>query len=162
MIRPASPEDSAAIAALWNWMIRDTTATFTTVEKTKAEIEARIIAAPTQFCVAEIANGIAGFATFGAFRAGPGYAATCEHSIIVDPNAQGSGIGRLLLANAEQAAHEAGKRVMIAAISSSNHKAVAFHEAAGYAQVGRLPEVGYKQGQWLDLILMQKTLRRLR
>lgn len=139
-------------------MIRDTLATFTTVPKTSTEIEARIIAAPSQFFVAENKGVLVGFATFGPFRPGPGYAATCEHSIIVDPKAHGKGIGRALMAETEKAARVAGKKVMIGAISSQNPDAIRFHERLHFIHVGRLPGVGYKQGRWLDLILMQKNL----
>ncbi len=158
MIRPASPEDSSAIAALWNWMIQDTLATFTTTTKTRAELETRIIAQPSQFYVAENKGVFAGFVTFGPFRPGPGYAATVEHTIIIDPKAHGFGIGRALMAQAETAAHAAGKKVMIGAISSHNPAAIKFHERLEYMKVGHLPGVGHKQGHWLDLILMQKNL----
>jgi L-amino acid N-acyltransferase len=47
---------------------------------------------------------------------------------------------------------------MVAAVSSANPGAVAFHERLGFGQVGRMPEVGFKNGQYLDLILLQKML----
>ncbi|SFF88945.1 phosphinothricin acetyltransferase [Roseobacter denitrificans OCh 114] len=139
-------------------MIRDTLATFTTVPKTSAEVAARITSAPTQFHIAENKGIFVGFVTFGPFRPGPGYAATVEHTILIDPQAHGRGIGRALMAQAETAARAAGKKVMIGAISSHNRGAIRFHERLAYIQVGHLPGVGYKQGQWLDLILMQKNL----
>jgi L-amino acid N-acyltransferase len=42
MIRPARPEDATAIAAIWNAVIRDTTATFTTAEKTPQHLPRRL------------------------------------------------------------------------------------------------------------------------
>ena len=159
MIRPAQAIDASAIAALWNAMIRDTLATFTTVEKTEAEIVTLIAERPEAFWVYE-GQEIEGFATFGPFRAGPGYKATLEHTVIVAQTAQGRGVGRALLAQVEQGAQKVGAHVLVAGISSANPNAVAFHTRLGFQQTARLPEVGCKNGKWLDLIFMQKTLSR--
>jgi phosphinothricin acetyltransferase len=156
-IRPAGAADAAAIADLWNGMISGTLHTFTDVEKTPQEVAALINARPAAFWLAE-AEALAGFVTFGPFRSGPGYAATVEHSIVLAPSARGQGLGRRLMLAAEKAAQDQGVHVMIAGISSANAGAVAFHNALGFVQAGLLREVGRKRGQWLDLILMQKSL----
>jgi phosphinothricin acetyltransferase len=158
VIRHAKPEDAAHIAALWNWMIRDTLATFTTEEKRLGDLEEMIRSRRDAFYVDTDAGLLRGFATFGPFRQGPGYAHTCEHSIIVDPAHHTLGIGRGLLAQIEKAARAAGQHVMIGAISSANPDALRFHLSCGFVQSGHLPQVGRKAGQWLDLILVQKTL----
>lgn len=158
MIRPARAEDAAAIAALWNAMIRDTLATFTTVEKTPDDITALIAARAGAFWISDPGAGLAGFMTFGPFRAGPGYARTVEHSIIVAPASQGQCLAARLMQAGEDGARALGHHIMIAAISSENPRALRFHHRLGYRQVGHLTEVGQKAGRWLDLILMQKNL----
>ena len=157
IIRAAVPGDATQIAAIWNAVIRDTLATFTTVEKPDADLRDMIATRAGAFWVAET-EGIAGFITYGPFRAGPGYAATVEHTILLDPGAQGQGIGTQLMQTATQAAAEQGHHVMVAGISSANPGAVAFHERMGFVLTGQMPQVGRKNDQWLDLILMQKTL----
>jgi phosphinothricin acetyltransferase len=156
MIRAANVGDAEAVAGLWNWMIRDTLATFTTEEKSAEAVAALIAGRPGAFFVAEEAAIVTGFATFGTFRAGPGYAATRELSIVIAPAAQGQGIGRALMSTLESAASAQGCRVLVAAISSANPQAVAYHAALGFRQTGLMPQVGRKNGQWLDLVLMQK------
>lgn len=158
MIREAETSDARAIAGMWNWMIRDTNATFTTEEKPVPAIEALVAERPGRFFVAEDQATLRGFVTFGPFRSGPGYAATCEHSVIIDPKAHRGGLGRALMMRAQEAASAAGLRIMVAAISGANPQAVAFHRALGFAKVGHMPQVGRKGGQLLDLILMQKNL----
>lgn len=161
MIRAAAPADAAALAALWNPVIRATLATFTAQEKTAADIAAMIQArseADHGFFLAEQGGRLLGFATYGQFRAGVGYARTMEHTIVLAPEAQGQGVGRALMAVIEGHAAARGAHSMIAGVSGANPAGVAFHAALGYREVARLPEVGWKFGRLLDLVLMQKRL----
>ena len=160
-IRAATSDDAAAIAALWNPIIRDTTVTFTTQEHTSDSLAARIAAKSASgepFCVAHSGDEIFGFATYGPFRSGPGYRHAIEHTIILAPAARGQGLGRALLGTLETAARAQGKHAMIAGVSGDNPDAIAFHEACGFAEVGRLPQIGWKFGRWLDLVLLHKLL----
>lgn len=158
MIRAARSTDATDIAALWNWMIRDTLSTFTTEQKTVDDIIALIGARSGHFWVSEENGLLQGFATFGPFRSGPGYRATCEHSVLVDPGRHGLGIGRALMETLLRAAKQDGYRIVVAAISGENRQAVEFHTKIGFEQVGYIPQVGHKQDRWLDLVLMQKNL----
>jgi hypothetical protein len=40
----------------------------------------------------------------------------------------------------------------------SNDGSIRFHENLGFTEVGRLPEVGFKFGRWLDLVLLELRL----
>ncbi|MFW5642157.1 MAG: N-acetyltransferase family protein [Roseicyclus sp.] len=157
MIRPAAPEDAEAIAAIWNRVIRDTAATFTTAEKAAPAL-AEAIAAGAPAHVAEAGGAVRGFVTAGQFRAGPGYAHTWEHSVHVDPDAQGLGHGRALMAAIEADLAARGAHSLIAGVAGENPGGAAFHAALGYREIARLPEVGWKFGRWHDLVLMQKIL----
>lgn len=155
MIRAATDADLPQVMALWNAVIRETTATFTTEEKTidalrrlRAEREASFLVSGQ--------DRISGFVTWGPFRPGPGYGRTVEHTIIVAEAGQGTGSALMMQAQATAAGQ--GHHAMIAGISSDNAAAQAFHAAMGFTTVGRLPEVGRKQGRWLDLIFMHKLL----
>lgn len=159
-IRQAHAGDAADIAAIWNWMITETLWTFTTVEKTVPEIAAMIgrgADAGGTF-VAATGGQISGFVTYGQFRDGPGYARTAEHSIVLRPDAGGGGLGRGLMAAAEDHARAHDRHSMIAGASGANPRGIAFHAALGYRECARMPEIGFKNGTWLDLVLMQKIL----
>ena len=156
MITAATPSDARQIAAIWNIVIRDTVATFTTAEKTPQEIAEAMARQP--FFVARKGREITGFATYFQFRGGPGYARTMEHTIHIAAGARGCGTGRALLTHLEIHARAAGVHSLFAGISGENSDGIAFHTALGYVQAARLPQVGRKFGRWHDLVLMQKFL----
>lgn len=153
MIRPAGPGDDAAIAALWNSIIALPHITFTTVQKTPADIAAQRAAHPLL-----VAGAVDGFATFGPFRGGPGYATCAELSVHVAAPARGKGVGAALTRALEAAAAEQGIDLLVAGISGANPDAQAFFTRLGYVHIGRLPGIGAKAGQRYDLVLMQKFL----
>ncbi|EEE36661.1 phosphinothricin acetyltransferase [Rhodobacteraceae bacterium KLH11] len=157
-IRQATIKDAPAIAAISNSVIGDTLITFTTDLRSTENVAADIHTRGPAFLVAEIGDTIAGYATYGPFRSGPGYAQCKEHSIALTPQARGQGVGRTLMAALEGRARADNVHVLVACISSANPQAVAFHLALGFTQVGQMPEVGLKWGQRLDLVLMQKIL----
>ncbi|MBF9061122.1 GNAT family N-acetyltransferase [Rhodobacterales bacterium HKCCSP123] len=155
MIRAALSGDADAICAIWNRVIRETTQTFTTAEKEPEVLAAQMADQP--YLVADD-GGVLGFVTYFQFRGGPGYAFTAEHSVHVAEGARGRGIGRALMAAAEDHARSARMHSMIAGVAGENAGGAAFHAALGYRQIARLPEVGWKFGRWHDLVLMQKML----
>jgi len=157
-IRQARTADVAAIAEITNAIIRDTLITFTTYERSVDSIAAEIGARGPGYLVAEKEGVVLGFATYSPFRSGPGYAQCREHTIQLAPDARGHGVGRALMSALEAAARANGVHVLVAGISSANPDAVGFHAALGFKQVGLMPEVGWKWGQRLDLVLMQKIL----
>lgn len=160
-IRPAHPSDSRVIAEIWNDMIENTPNTFTTTLKTPdgiaADITARQAAGLGFFVVCDD-MGVAGFATYFQFRGGPGYARTMEHSIVLEPRVHGTGAGRALMAHLCDHARDGGVHSMWAGVSGENPAGVAFHDRIGFQHIATLPQVGYKFGRWMDLVLMQKML----
>ncbi len=163
-IRHATSADLPAILAITNDAILNTTSSWN-VHPTTLEARAQWLAdrqaAGLPVLVSVIDGQVAGFGSYGSFRAWDGYALTVEHSIYVDAAFRRRGAGRVLLAALIDHATEAGKHVMMGVISADNEVSVLLHEQFGFTIVGRLPEVGRKFDRWLDLVLMQKMLHRL-
>lgn len=157
-VRPARAGDAAAVAEIWNAIIETTAITFTTDPKTTEALAADIAARGPAFQVAEADGQVIGFATYFPFRGGPGYARTMEYSINLRADARGRGAGRALVSALEDVARTRGVHSLIGGVSGENPGALAFHERMGFAQIARLPEVGFKFGRWMDLVLMQKFL----
>ncbi len=163
MIRPAIVLDAQAIADVWNPWIRDTGITFNAVDKHPDEVADLIVSRTTAghgFLVAtdDDLGTIIGFATYAQFRGGTGYARTMEHSIILSPQARGTGLGRALLTAIESHAREEGAHQILAGVSSENADGIRFHLAMGYTECARIRDAGYKFGRYMDLVLMQKFL----
>lgn len=161
ILRAATVQDAPGIASVWTPVVTDSLITFSTQVRSPDQIAALIEDKARDdhaFVVAERAGRIAGFATYGQFRGGPGYAHTMEHTILLAQWARGQGVGRALMAALERHARTKDVHSLWAGVSAANPGGVRFHEKVGFRPIARLPEVGFKFGQWLDLILMHKRL----
>ena len=108
--------------------------------------------------VADFDGVIVGYGTFEDFRSNHGYRFTVEHSIYVASPVQRRGIGSVLLTRLIAEARRMNKHVMVGGIATDNLASIALHQRFGFVETGRMPQVGFKFGRWLDLVLMQKFL----
>ena len=161
-LRNATKADAAALKAIMAPVIANTTATFSSVERSVADWERLIesrIARGRAFYVAEVDGEVIGYATYDQFRPeNNGYRYTMEHSVYLSDKAQGKGWGRILMIAIEEHAREAGLHSMIAVVDGDNKDSIAFHAALGYKEAGRIPQSGYKFDRFLDALFMQKFL----
>ena len=161
MIDDATRDDLAQIRAIYNEVIRNSTAVYSEEEFTPARGESWFDAKISHgfpMIVARDETGIAGFGTFGEFRAWPCYVHTVEHSVHVRADRRGRGIGRALVVELLARAAAMGKHVMIAGIDADNAVSIGLHHSLGFARVGHFHEVGFKFGRWLDLVFMECSL----
>jgi phosphinothricin acetyltransferase len=160
-VRDAVEADLPAILAITNHAILHTTAVWTIAQatpETRAAWMRERRAGGFPVLVADDDGAVAGFASFGPFRAWDGYAHTVEHSLYVDPAQQRRGIGRALLNALIERAAASGKHAMVGGIEASNAASIALHRAAGFDEAGVLREVGRKFDRWLDLLFMVRLL----
>jgi len=109
--------------------------------------------------VADYQGMAVGFATYGMFREKIGYQYTVEHSVYVEEQFVGKGIGGLLLSELISLAKSEGYHVMVGGIDAENTGSIAFHKHYGFVENGIIKEAGYKFGKWLDLLFMQLILK---
>ncbi|MGV9710704.1 N-acetyltransferase family protein [Gordonia sp. NPDC003424] len=164
-VRPASAADCVAIADIYRHYVEHTVATFDyvapTVQSWTAKLDAiRTAARPFLVAVDDDADHtVLGFAYLGSFREKQAYAWTTEDTIYLRPDAGGRGIGSALLGALLAAAEPSNVRQIIAVIAATGGDAsVAVHAKHGFVEVGRTPSVGFKFGQWVDCIYMQRAL----
>lgn len=161
MIRYATIEDAAAILAIYNEAIVHTTAVYSYEPHTLAQriawLEEKEAAGYPVF-VYEVDGAVAGFATFGPFRAWPAYKYSIEHSIYVDSTYRKRGIGAALLQKLIEEATARAYKTLIGGIDASNEKSIALHEKLGFTHSGTIKNAGYKFERWLDLAFYQLDL----
>ncbi|MDP9009427.1 MAG: N-acetyltransferase family protein [Pseudomonadota bacterium] len=161
MIDNASRQDLPEILAIYNEVIRNSTAVYTEVELTKGGGEAWFdakLASGFPLMVARDASSITGFGSFGEFRAWPCYRHSVEHSVHIRTDCRGRGLGRMLVTELMGRAAAMQKHVMIAGIDADNAASIKLHQNLGFIQVGHFHEVGFKFGRWLDLVFLQCRL----
>jgi phosphinothricin acetyltransferase len=163
-VRPATEADLPAITHLFNILIpttatawRDHLADDDEMDAWWADQEAR----GNPVLVAVVDGRVVGYTTWTGFRGGdrfPGYRQTVEHTIHVDGDQHGRGVGRALVEALVDEARRRGVHVVVGAVDSENEGSLAFHRALGFTEVGRMPEVGRKFDRWLDLVLLQRIV----
>jgi L-amino acid N-acyltransferase YncA len=163
-IRDATLDDATAIQAIYAHHVLTGLASFEETSPSVADMVARQQAARDAgypYLVAEREGEILGYAYASVYRPRPAYRFTVENSVYVRAGLDGQGIGSALLA-ALIARCEAGPihwRQMIAVIGNSGNTAsIALHRRFGFRDVGVLRAVGFKHGQWVDTVLMQREL----
>jgi phosphinothricin acetyltransferase len=159
----AVEDDLPAILAIFNEVVATSTAIYRddpfTLEDRAAWLAERRAAG---FPVLVARNGAGGrvvaFGSYATFRPTPGYRSTVEHTIMVDPIHRGSGLGTALVDALVAHAGAAGFHIMVASIDAGNVGSIRLHERLGFTEVGRMPEVAWKFGRWLELVLLQRRL----
>ena len=99
-IRPATPDDAAALAAIYGHHVLHGFGTFEEVPPSPREMEQRrlaVVGRGLPYLVAEIDGAVAGFAYAGPFRTRAAYRYTVEDSVYIAADRQGQGVGKALL-----------------------------------------------------------------
>jgi phosphinothricin acetyltransferase len=160
-IRPYKTEDTQAILAIINHTILHSTALYDyairSYEQQKNILEDKINK-NFPVIVAELDGNVVGFGMYSEFRFREAYKFTVEHSVYVNENFHGKGIGKLLLQELIVLARKQKLHTMIAVIDSENQGSVEFHEKFGFKTVGIIEESGYKFDRWLHSVFMQLIL----
>lgn len=161
LIRNATREDLPVILEIMNFAILHSTAIYDYQCKSYQDIiswyEKKIIDKMPVF-VGELNGHVIGFSTYGSFRTREAYKFSVEHSIYLKGEFQGKGFGKSMLQHLIVTAQQKGYHTMIAGIDSENTGSIEFHRKAGFMEVGRLKDVGYKFDRWLNLVFMQIIL----
>lgn len=161
-LRPATEADMDQVQHIYGEHVIQGLASFEEAPPGIAEMRKRFQALTRQsfpYIVAEREGRLCGYSYAGPYRTRSAYRFTIENSVYVERRCAGQGIGRALLTELIVQCEKGPWRQMIAIIGNGGNSAsIALHASLGFRLVGTLREVGFKHGQWVDTVLMQRTL----
>jgi len=160
MIRPVAPSDAAAIAAIYNPYIRDTTITFEEEAVSPEEIATRIgrVTQAHPWLVCEEAGAVLGYAYGSTWRARHAYRFAVETAIYFAPDARGKGLGTQLYGALIEELRQRGFHSVLGCLALPNDPSVVLHEKLGFRKVGHMTEAGWKFGAWVDVGFWERLL----
>lgn len=157
-----SPDHLAAIGEIYAHHVRTGVATFEVTPPDEAEWNRRYQAVAEKglpFLTATLDGRVAGYAYCAPWKPRCAYASTVEDSIYVAPDAVGRGVGGSLLDELLDRCTAIGIREVIAVVADADASgSLALHRNRGFVDAGRLRQVGFKHGRWLDTLLLQRSL----
>ncbi len=160
-IRQASINDMQGILDIYNDAIINTTAVYQYQTHTltmRLEWFDDKVKKDIPVWVAVDNGHIAGFASYGPFRAWQAYKYTIEHSVYVHPRYRRQGIAKKLLQVLIDYVATQQIHTIIAGIDADNAGSINLHLQFGFEETAHFKQVGYKFGKWLDLKFFQLIL----
>jgi L-amino acid N-acyltransferase YncA len=161
-VRDATNADMAAIQRIYSHHVLHGTASFEEVAPSVAEMCARresVLELGLPYLAAELGGDIVGYSYATRYRSRAAYRYTLEDTVYVAHGLNGKGIGATLLSCLISLCEAGPWRQMVAVIGDSgNAGSIALHRSMGFRAVGTLTSVGFKFGEWVDSVLMQRPL----
>ena len=162
IIRDATADDFNTITRIYAHYVLHALATFEETPPNTTEMRARhasIASAGLPYLVAEAHGEVVGYAYATAYRPRSAYRHTIEDSVYIADGHGNRGLGLALLTALIERCEAGPWRQMVAVVgNSANAGSLALHARLGFEHVGVLRKAGYKHGQWVDTVLMQRPL----
>ena len=165
-VRAAAPEDAEQLLEIYTPFVisEDSSLSNVSFELAAPDVEEfrqRIQNISKQFpyLVGEVNGQILGYVYCHPYRERLAYQWAVEVTIYLAPAGQGKGLGRLLYETMEKLLCLQGVTMAYSCITVGNDHSIKMHEALGYLLIGTFTNSGYKNGQWLDTVWLEKQLQ---
>lgn len=157
LVRPATPDDAPACAAIYAPYVTGTAVSFESEPPDAGEMADRMAAAHV-WLVLEDEGEVVGYAYAGTFHARAAYRWACETSVYLRQGFERRGGGRALYAVLLPLLKQRGFTSAIAGMTLPNPGSEGLHRALGFQPVGTYRKVGFKGGAWHDVAWSQLIL----
>lgn len=156
-IATCTPADYQIIANIYNHYIPPNGHTMETNLKTKEDIQQWVerFNEREQLYVLKIKEEVIGWGIIKRYSDRGGYEIACETALYLQPDQLGKGYGTLLKKHLLKECKALGYHHIVAKIWASNTASIVYNQKVGYEIVGTQREVGFKNGEWVDVVIMQ-------
>jgi L-amino acid N-acyltransferase YncA len=155
--RAASPEDSEAIARIYNEGIEERIATFETSLRTAREIQTWFDGIHPVVVVEEEGEVIS-FANTTPYSTRACYSGVAEFSVYTASEARSHGAGTLAMKSLMQVAEEAGFWKLLARVFVENEPSRKLLLSLGFREVGIHEKHARLDGVWRDVVVIERLL----
>lgn len=165
-VRAAAPEDAEQLLEIYTPFVisEDSSLSNVSFELAAPDVEEfrqriKDISKQFPYLVGEVNGQILGYVYCHPYRERLAYQWAVEVTIYLAPAGQGKGLGRLLYETMEKLLCLQGVTMAYSCITVGNDHSIKMHEALGYRLIGTFTNSGYKNGQWLDTVWLEKQLQ---
>jgi L-amino acid N-acyltransferase YncA len=162
-VRLAQQSDIPAIREIYGHYVLHSDYTFDTKIPSVDYLSAQMtfIQERHAYLVIEEEKGIQGYAYSAMHRKKSAYDWVCEVTIYLNHKATGKAIGKKLYDSLIKLAEVQGYHILLAGITSPNPMSEKFHENFGFVPAIRYEHIGFKSGEWKNVVWWRKELRDL-
>ena len=156
--RPASPEDAAILAQIYNEGIADRVGTFETRPRTAQDVMAWFDGVHPIVVVEADGLGVIAFASTSSYRSRECYAGIAEFSVYVARHARGQGAGRMAMQALLEAVKPAGIWKLLSRIFVENDASRRLMASMGFREVGIYEKHAQLDGRWRDVVIVERLI----
>lgn len=157
-IQPCTPNHYQSIADIYNEHILlgvsnmvETTVDYSEIERWVSNFNNR----EGLYVSLDESNKVIGWGIIKRYSDREGYRFACETAIYLKNSETGKGYGSQMKRFLIEECKRLKYHHLVAKIFSNNTGSIVYNEKIGYEIVGRQREIGFRDGKWLDMIIMQ-------
>jgi L-amino acid N-acyltransferase YncA len=158
LVRSALSVDAEAICAIYNVAMAERGSTFETEPRSAEDFSKRIISKRFPFLVAEARDEVIGWAELSPYSDRPCYAGIGECSIYVAASARGRGVGTALTEMLAAEAEGSDFHKLLGKLFTDNIASIRLVERCGFSSVGTHRRHGQLDGEWRDVLVVERLL----
>jgi len=156
-IEKSNAKDYPAFAAIYNEHIRLGVSNMVESEKSAddfAQWEANFHDREGLYACRK-AGKVIGWGIIKRYSEREGYRFACETAIYLTASETGKGYGTQMKLFLIDECKRMNYKHLVAKIFASNKASIAYNQKLGYEVVGIQKQIGYKNGKWIDIMIMQ-------